>query len=93
MDRGFQPTKDVLYEDIGGEVVLLELATGVYFSLDAVGSRIWNLTIAGRTEDEIVADLTDVYEVSREQAASDVARLLNELTEQGLLEHAQNHRA
>src|SRR4051812_15119232 len=43
---------DVLFQELQGEAVLLELKTGVYFGLDKVGTRVWQLlgeqaTIAG----------------------------------------------
>jgi hypothetical protein len=68
--------------------VLLELSAGVYYSLDAVGSRIWNLVIAGRTAEEISAELTREYDVSSDQAKMDVDRLLEELAKNKLLEEA-----
>jgi len=79
MVRRFRPSKDVMYEYVGGEIVLLELATGVYYSLDGVGGRIWNLLVAGRTDEEIATSLIQEYEVSGEQAAADVNRILSDL--------------
>ncbi|PYO19380.1 MAG: hypothetical protein DMD85_18645 [Candidatus Rokuibacteriota bacterium] len=35
--------KDVVFRELEGEMVLLNLATGVYFGLDPVGTRIWTL--------------------------------------------------
>src|SRR4051812_12299454 len=32
---------DVVWREIDGEVVLLNVATGLYYGLDAVGSNIW----------------------------------------------------
>jgi hypothetical protein len=88
MGQRLRPTKHVLHEDLSGEVVLLELSAGVYYSLDAVGSRIWNLVIAGRTAEEISAELTREYDVSSDQAKMDVDRLLEELAKNKLLEEA-----
>ena len=34
---------DVLFQELHGEGVLLNLKTGVYFGLDPVGRRIWQL--------------------------------------------------
>jgi hypothetical protein len=34
---------DVVFHDLQGELVLLNLKTGVYFGLDSVGTRIWHL--------------------------------------------------
>ena len=35
--------EDVVSREVGGEAVLLNLATGTYFGLDGVGTEIWNL--------------------------------------------------
>ena len=88
MGQVMRPTKHVLHEDLCGEVVLLELAAGVYYSLDRVGSRIWNLLVAGRTAEEIVGELTREYEVTHEQAKVDVDRLLEDLAKNNLVEVA-----
>jgi len=55
--------KDVVFRELEGEMVLLNLATGVYFGLDPVGTRIWTLIEAHRSSDEIVETLTAEYEV------------------------------
>ena len=34
---------DVVVRDLAGESVLLNLSTGTYFGLDAVGTRLWHL--------------------------------------------------
>lgn len=34
---------DVVAREVGGEIVLLDLASGMYFGLDKVGGRIWQL--------------------------------------------------
>ena len=35
--------EDVLFNDVGGEAVLLNLETGQYYGLDEVGTRMWSL--------------------------------------------------
>ena len=34
---------DVVFRDLDGEAVLLNLALGIYFGLNEVGTRMWNL--------------------------------------------------
>ena len=41
--------KSVLSRELGGETVLLNLESGVYYGLDAVGTRAWNLLAEDRT--------------------------------------------
>ncbi len=76
----------VLFRDLDGESVLLHLGSGLYFGLDEVGTRIWNLLGEGRSLNEIEKSILTEYDVSAEEVQGDVRRLVEELTENGLLE-------
>ena len=52
-------------KELGDETVLLELDSGSYFGLDAIGTRIWKLINDGKNLNEICDTLLDEYEVSR----------------------------
>ena len=39
----FAVSDEVVAREVGGEMVLLDLASGQYFGLDTVGGRIWEL--------------------------------------------------
>ena len=72
--------------EVGGERVILDLDRGVYYGLNTVGARIWEMMESPVTVDEIIETLLDEFEdVSREQCREDVARLLEELKEQRLI--------
>ena len=43
----------VIYRDVSGEVVLLNLQSGVYYGLDPVGSRMWQLLMEQRPLDDV----------------------------------------
>ena len=75
----------VIYRELSGEVVLLNLQSGVYYGLDAVGSRVWQLLMESRGIDEVCATLLDEYEVSADTLRGDVERLIGELTDKGLV--------
>ncbi|WP_018290035.1 PqqD family protein [Verrucomicrobium sp. 3C] len=79
--------ESVLHTRLETESVLLDLDSGLYFSLNAVGSRIWDRLAEGpRTIDELLTEITNEYEVSREQAEPDLLVLLQELVRCKLLE-------
>jgi len=78
--------KDVIFRDLEGELVLLNLETGVYFGLDAVGSRIWELLAADRCLADVVATLTSEYEVEAEACEADLARFLETLADNELVD-------
>jgi hypothetical protein len=76
---------DVLFQEVGGEVVLLNLADESYFGLDTTGARIWQLLAEGRDIGELQQILMDEFEVEPDVLQADLSRLLAELTEAGLL--------
>ena len=75
-----------LSQELSGETVLLELSRGVYFGLDDIGTRIWQLLGEGRALDETVATLVQEYDVTAEQAAEDLLALVRQLEESRLVE-------
>lgn len=77
---------DVLFRDLGDDVVLLDLRSGVYFSLDPVGARVWHLLDRAPVLREIVGSLIDEYDVTEARCAADLVRLVTEMRERGLVE-------
>jgi hypothetical protein len=67
--------------------VLLDTAAEVYFGLNAVGMRVWQLLPPScQTLDELCATLAQTYpEVAPEELRRDVTELLAQLEQQGLL--------
>ena len=53
----YRPHPDVVCREIEGEAVLLHLGTGIYFGLNAVGTRIWQLLDAAQDAPAIVDTL------------------------------------
>lgn len=79
-------SSDQVSSKLGDEVVILNLRNGVYYGLDPVGARIWELIQEPRSVQEVCAVLLEEYEVTLEQCASDVLALLRDLEAQGLIE-------
>ena len=71
--------------EIGDEVAILHLESGRYFTLDPVGSRVWQLIASPRTAEEIVDVLVVEFEVDRDRCEQDVHSLLFQLERRGLL--------
>jgi hypothetical protein len=85
MNRDFEISPEVLFQEVGGETVLLDLDSEQYFGLDAVGTRIWTLLNEGADADAVVATLLEEFEVERDRLAADVDELLDKLAEAGLI--------
>lgn len=85
LDAAFRIPDDVIFRELDGEAVVLNLDTGIYFGLDAVGTRIWQL-IEERKPLRIVLDtLIDEYEASPDRLQSDLLAFVERLNGKGLL--------
>lgn len=71
---------------LGEEAVILELTQGVYYGLNAVGARIWELLKEPRTAGEIRDVILDEYDAEPEAVTRDLLGLLTELADRGLIE-------
>ena len=80
-----RPTDDVLFQDIQGEAVLLNLATGVYLGLDQVGTRLWQLLTEHEQLGAVVDAMLGEYDVSRERLERDVMSLSTRMLSEGLV--------
>jgi hypothetical protein len=80
--------ESVIAREVEGETVLLNLDTGVYFGLDAVGTAIWRaIKEDGRLLHAAAAVERD-YEVDAAVARADLLRLIGEMVAKGLLQSA-----
>ena len=77
-------SEDAVSREVSGESVILNLATGSYFGLNEVGTRIWNLILKQETRDSIIETLLQEYESTREQVTADVDVILRQLSDKGL---------
>lgn len=86
VDATVMVVENQVASDLAGEVVLLSLETGMYYGLDEVGARVWELIQQPATVENVCQTILAEYEVEREQCQSDVLALLSQLSEAGLIE-------
>ena len=79
---------NVIHETIEGEVILIDLKTGTYYSLRDAGAAVWQAIERGAGEDDIAAELRSRYEASESEIHDAVRRLLAELEREGLIRAA-----
>lgn len=75
----------VVARGVADETVLLDLESGTYYGLDAVGTRVWQLLKEGRSVSEACDVLLDEYDVERAQLQSDIDALIADLIEKKLI--------
>ena len=80
----FEIPPPVLYREVDGELVLLNLETEHYFGLNAIGADIVERVVARPFEQAMESLLTD-YEVDSATLYRDVRNLVDALVEAGLL--------
>jgi hypothetical protein len=78
-----KPRDGVIAKMVGSEMVLLDYDRGIYYGLNPVGARVWQLLPAD--EAQIVETLAGEYDVARETLEEDVATLLRDLEAKGLV--------
>ena len=81
-----QPNDDVLFQEVGGEAVLLNLGSESYFGLNEVGTRIWALLAENDSLQHAFDTLCTEYEVAPEQLQSDLLALVDEMAKAGLVQ-------
>jgi hypothetical protein len=80
-----RPNDEVLFQEVAGEAVLLNLASERYFGLDPVGTHIWGLINRNLTLQQVHQDLCDTYDASPEKLQQDLLVLIDQLAEAGLI--------
>src|SRR3977135_2413642 len=78
--------KDQVSCDLAGETAILNMKNGVYYGLDPLGARIWNLMQEPRAVSEIQDTIRGEYDVEPERCARDLFGLLEKLLAEGLIE-------
>lgn len=85
MEEPLKISPDVLFRELEGEAVLLDLKSQQYFGLDAVGTRIWQELAASGRPRVVVDKLLQEFDVPRERLEEDVEIFLSRLEEVGLI--------
>lgn len=81
----YQIPQTVFIQEIDDEVILLDTTTQEYFSLNEVGKNIIDLISENLTKDEMVEELSNIYEVDRIQIEKDLINFAKLLEEKGLI--------
>ena len=85
LDRQIKLSADALFQDIGGEGVILDLNSASYFGLDEVGARLWSLLQTDASMQRAFEALQEEYDVDPDRLAVDLNALLDQLLAVGLV--------
>jgi hypothetical protein len=82
----------VIHETIDGEVVIVSLDTGNYYSLDKTGAYIWNLIEKNLSRSHIVESLTQHFEGKHDDIEKALHLLVEDLMREGLITECSKSR-
>lgn len=85
MDTVVSYRKDIDTTDLNGDIVMMDLEKGKYFSLNGVGSKIWNLIDEPVQVSKIVESLLGEYDVEREECEKSVLDFLGKLDDEKII--------
>jgi hypothetical protein len=84
LDSVVAASDDAVFRELDGESVLLNLETGMYFGLDAVGTRVWQLAGGGGSLRGIRERLVEEYDAEPSVIERDLLALADTLVTKGL---------
>lgn len=79
-------SKDQISTDLQGEAVILNLKSGVYYGLNPLGARIWQLIQQPAAVQAIFDTLLAEYDVEPQRLQADLDKLLGSMEAKGLIE-------
>lgn len=76
--------KELIKREIAGDTILVPVGKSVYdsnglFALNELAAFLWDLLPGAETEEDLCEAVLAEYEVSREDAAADIAEFLDKL--------------
>lgn len=85
LPKKIKVSDNVLFQEINGECVLLNMESEQYFGLDEIGTRIWELLTKDGDTETALEHLQNEYEIDREILVRDFADLLEEMKKEHLI--------
>ncbi len=78
-------SKDQVSCKLDGDTVILNLKDGVYYELNSVAARLWELMETPTSIDALLQIIVREYDTTPERARQDIAKLLDDLGRYQLL--------
>ena len=84
MEKYFR-NNEILDGNLEGNLVMMDIQKGKYFSLNPVGKRIWEIIEQPKSFDEITDLLQAEFDVTAEQCRSEVEEFLLKMEKSGII--------
>lgn len=80
---------DVIFQELDGEAVLLNMQSEIYFGLDSMGTRIWQLLKEHGTLETVGRILMEEYDVAENELQRELLEFVDKLHSKGLVKVVQ----
>ena len=77
--------EDLLVSDVNGETVMISIAQGKYFSIDRMGSYIWNLIQKPVKVSKVLKQLQEEFDGDLQTIEEDFFRYLDSLKQKKMI--------
>ena len=81
---------EVTSKVMDGEAIMINLANGIYYSMDKVGGKIWECIEQEQSLEQIIQAIVASYDVSHEQGKKDIENLVGQLLEENVIVLKEN---
>jgi hypothetical protein len=85
MPRHLRISDAAVVRDLDGESVILNIESGIYFGLDRIGTRVWQLIEEHGDVDAIVSVMEQEYDADPQTLRADAEALVAALIEKRLI--------
>ena len=77
---------------IDGEAIIINLETGVYYSMQGIGGDVWSMIAARRSFGSMLDEIGGAYDVTADDARRDLEIVLEQLLDEGLVRFSDGTR-
>lgn len=85
--------QDIVFQQLDGEAIVLNLTTGLTCNLDDIGARMWELITAHAAIEPAFLALLEEFDVQPGRLKADLIELVDNLAANGLLSFQPAHPA
>jgi hypothetical protein len=85
LTRRVRRSTEHIETEVDGEVVLMQFSSGAFFSMDDTARAVWHEIEDGRTVQEIIEHLADVFDGEVSVIEADTVTFLRDLESNGLI--------
>lgn len=85
LDTSYTIPSTVMLQTVDDETLLFDSATELFFTLNDIGTVMWEIMSENSTLRAVYDELIEAYDVPAEQLEEDIVTFFTALVEQGLL--------